>query len=719
MSQQRKPYTEYEFQGLYLANNPLTRPLGTASDITNIRVMPGNWLRLKGGRKARVNLTNAVRVNHFINPTINSAVGNDYALAHVEYGSSVRKMCRLNLTDWTVDETGLETISNSYESTYFYAHAVLSDSVIWDNGKGCSEASLVPVPSLTQWQPASTVRYFGLDCQRNGGVTVSFASGGSGINSVTSSVKIYVGLHNTATQHYSNGILLGTLTASGGTGEISVTGLNNIGYPTHGATETGELRWVFYATIDNAAVPYLILNAGLDGPFTVAVTSNTADLDIVSGTINGWVLDTTKEMPTRNYAPRRMRSIAYASGRLYGILSPTSNVSGLGLRFQIAANELYKVIWSDAAGSVQNQDYLGDPLQSWPSFNASDVPGGERPLVVYPAPNLAEVMVFTATKVFILREQADGVHDWDTISNEHGLDPSAWYRAVCRTRHGVVWVTQNRQLAIYTNEGEFKILSRDYDAASNVSSNTLALSSISYVYDPINLIDQVQVYRGLSGNSVSYTHDFETGAWTCSEPHTVWAAGMLSRQGTYSAEKHFVIAASGAGGSGAGVYTVGGQVDQSGLEVTYDEVFAGASGSTKNTQELPAANFTTNWFTFNDPNWRKEIQFVDLIGDAAVYDSAPTGAIRMTWFYAMDNNTAMIVGPTKTTQEGAGDYYYRFKISQGHRWAWKFNFYLYGHYASRSTFPRPGQEGLQSSGNFYGAIAAMMIHHTAANENRL
>lgn len=711
MSQQKKPVGLFEFKGLQLADNPITRAIGTASDCTNVRVMPGNWLRLKGGRKARLNFTNASRVNHLINSAIYSDVGNDYALAHVEY-SGTRKMVRLNLTNWTADEAGLETIESSFDSTYFYAHAVLSDSVIWDNGRGCSVGSLIPTPSLTQWQPASTVRYFGLDCEKSGAVTVQFNSGGSGINSVTSSVKIYVGLHNTATQHYSNGILLGTLTASGGTGEIAISGLNNIGYPTHGSTETSELKWVFYATIDRYSVPYLILNDTLTGPFMVAATSNTADLDILSGTVNGWVLDTTKEMPISNYAPRRMRSICYASGRLYGILSPTTNISGLGARYQVAANELYKVVWSDAAGSVQNRDYLGDPLQSWPSFNASSVPGGERPLVVYPAPNLAEVMVFTATKVFILREQADGVHDWDTISNEHGLDPQSWYRVVCRTRHGVVWVTQNKQLAIYTNEGEFKILSRDYDAAAYIAGSSV--SAAMYVYDPINLIDQVHVH--LTGTS--YTHDFETGAWTSTEPHTVYCAGILTRQGTYNQEKHHVIAASGAGLSGAGLYTIAGQVDQSGLEVTYDEVFAGASGTTKNTQEIATGNFTTNWITFGDPNLRKEIQFVDIIGDARTTGSLTDGAIVMAWYAAMNNSSGLVVYPTKVTQEGSGDYYYRFKISRGHRWAWKFNLVFYSHYATRSTFPRPGQDGLQSSNNFYGAIVAMMIH-PSLGENRL
>lgn len=715
MSQQRRPYTEYSFQGLNLADNPLTRPLGSASDCINVRVMPGNWLRMKGGRKARVNLTNAAAVNHFINPTIYSTVGNDYALAHVEYSGPTRKMCRINLTNWTVDESGLETISSSFDSTYFYAHAVLADSVIWDNGRGCSVGSLVPTPSLTQWQPASTVRYFGLDCEKNGAVSVAFNSGGTGINSVTTSVKLYVGLHNTATQHYSNGILIATLSASGGTGEIAVSGLSNISYPTHGASETSELKWVFYATIDGYQVPYLIMDSTLSGPFTVAATSDTADLDITSGTVNGWVLDTTKEMPVTNYAPRRMRSIAYASGRLYGILSPTTNISGLGLRYQVAANELYKVIWSDAAGSVQNRDYLGDPLQSWPATNASSVPGGERPLVVMAAPNLVEVMVFTSTKTLLLREQTNGVHEWDTISNDHGLDPQAWYRAVCKTRHGIVWVTQRKQLAIYTNEGEFKILSRDFDAAAYNSG--LNVNCITYAYDPINQIDQVHVFR----SSTSYTYDFATGAWTNTEPHSVYCGATLTRPGASSVERHFVVAATSAAGSGAGLYTMFGQYDETGgAEITYDQLFTGASGSTKISDEIGDGMYQTNWVTFGDPNLRKEIPYVDIIGDAASYPGgdAVNGAILLNWSAALDTVTQNLVYPLKVSQESSSDYYYRFKISKNHRWAWMFRLLFYGHTADRSTYPIPGNELISSSAHLYCAVVAMMIT-TGTIENRL
>lgn len=717
MSQQKKPYHHYEFTGLDLSGNPLKRPFGTASSAHDVRIMNGNWIRLKGGRKARVNLTNGVSAAHFINANIRSSYGNDYALLHASYSGS-KKMLRVDLSNWTVDETGLETISETWDST-LVAHSVLADSVVWDNGRGGSVAGLVPTPSLTQWQPASTIRYFGLDCEKNGSVTVSFSSGGSGINSVTSSVKIYVGLHNTATQHYSNGILIGTLTASGGTGEISVTGLTNISYPTHGASETSELQWVFYATIDGYSVPYLILNSTLNGPFAVAATSNTADLDILSGTINGWVLDTTKEMPISNYAPRRMRSIAYANGRIYGILSNTTTGSftGVGVRYEIAANELYQVVWSDAAGSVKNRDYLGDPLQSWPSFNASNVPSGERPLVVFPAPNMVEVLVFTATKTFILREQADGVHDWDTISNEHGLDPYGWYKLVCRTRHGIVWLTQNKQLAIYTNEGEFKILSAQYDAA--IQQTAYSYNSINYIYDPVNLIDQIQLY---ATGAFSVLHDFNTGASTASEPHTIYASGVLLRQNSGLAQKHFVVAASTAGGSGVGIYTLYGQADESNRERTYDQLFTGASGSTTATQELPTGLYRCNWSFFEDLNLRKEIPFVDIVGDAKAYSQTPSGSIVLNWKTALDfasvGTQAIPVKVTNEVSTEPGDLYYRFKVSQPHHWVWMFSLYFYSHSNELTHYPLPGLELLNNTNNLYGSVAAMMLH-IGSGSNRL
>lgn len=714
MSQQRKPVQQFEFKGLNLTGNPLNRPFGTACTCQDIRVMPGDWIRLKGGRKARYNLTNGAFASHFINANIRSSYGNDYALMHATYGGST-KMLRINLSNWTIDETGLETIYTGWDSSLPVAHSVLADSVIWDNGRGGLD-SFTPYTSLTQWQPAGTIRYFGLDYTVIGTPpTVSFTPGGGGYNSVTTAVKIYYGIHNTATGHYSNGTLAGTVNATSGTGVITIDTLDDIVSPTHSGTEASELKVVFYATIDGFNVPYLILNSTLDGPLTVPLGTVSVDLDLVTGTVNGWVLDTTKEMPISNYAPRRMRSICYANGRLYGILSPTATAQTGN--YQIAASELSQVVWSDAEGSVKSRDYLGDPLQSWPPQNASNTPSGERPLVVFPAPNMVEVLVFTSTHTFILREQADGVHDWDTVSNEHGLEPSSSYKLVCRTRHGVVWVTQNKQLAIFTNESEFKILSGEYDAG--VRSLNITYACINYVYDPINLLDQVQVFKGNLG---SFVHDFNTGAFTTTEPHTISAAGVISRQNQGTEEKHIVIAATAASGSGCGVYTMYGQADESGLERTYDELFSAASGQTKATQELPAGLYTWNWATFSDVNWRKEIQFVDVIGDAKAYGQTAGGSIVLNWKSALDfASVGTPVLPVKVTNEVAtepGDLYYRFKISNPGHWVWMFSLILYSHSNELIQFPLPGLELLNNTNNLYGAVVAMMLTF-GQRENRL
>lgn len=714
MSQQRKPYQQFEFKGLNLTGNPLNRPFGTASVCQDLRIMPGDWIRLKGGRKARYNLTNGVYASHFINANIRSSYGNDYALMLATYGGST-KLLRINLSNWTIDETGLETIHTGWDSSLPVAHAVLSDSVIWDNGRGGID-SYIPISSLTQWQPPSTIRYFGLDFTVIGiPPSISFSSGGSGYNSVTTAVKIYYGLHNTVTGHYSNGVLVGTVNATSGTGVITVEPLDDVVTATHSGTESAELKLVFYATIDGFNVPYLIMNSTLDGPFTASLGTVSVDLDLVAGTVNGWVLDTTKEMPVSNYAPRRMRSVCYANGRLYGILSPTATTQTGN--YQITAAELSQVVWSDAEGSVKSRDYLGDPLQSWPSFNASNTPSGERPLVVFPAPNMVEVLVFTSTHTFILREQADGVHDWDTISNEHGLEPSSWYKLVCRTRHGIVWVTQNKQLAIYTNEGEFKILSGEYDAG--VRSLNLIYACINYIYDPINLLDQVQVFKGNLG---SFVHDFNTGAFSTTEPHIISAAGVISRQNQGTEEKHVVIAAANASNNGCGVYSMYGQADEGGLERTYDELFTSASGQTKATQELPAGLYSCNWSVFEDANLRKEITQVDVIGDAKAYAQTAGGSIVLNWRAALEyasGGTAVL--PTKVTNEIAtepGDLYYRFKISQPGHWAWMFSLILYSHSNERVQFPLPGLELLNNSNNLYGAVVAMLLHF-GKSENRL
>lgn len=713
MSQQVKPI-QLPIKGIDLSGNPTEREPGTASIAQDVRIMPGKdggWLRLKGGRTARINATSGFQAFHFIASKAASPgdPGPNDALMLASYSAgSVLKMVRIKLDNLTLDETGPETIdTGNDDDNNFYAHATLPNSIVFDNGKGVTKGG---APSLTQWMASTTVRYFGFDVLETGaGLSVSFTSGGSNINYVGTSVKIYVGLHNTETQHYSNAIYAGEITTTSGTGYITVSGLDNLLFATHGATETAEQKFVFYATIDGLRVPYLIFNSDLDGPLTTAVSNTSMVLDVSSGTVNGWVLDTTKEMPTRNNAPRRMKSLCYANGRLYGILSPGA-VLNAGGNYQVLPSDLPCATWSEAEGSTRTVDFLGDPLESWPLNNLSAVPSGERPLHCIPAPNNLEVIYFTPTHTLILREQVDGVHEWDTISNEHGLDVESGYRSVVNTRHGVMWVTQRRQFAMYTNEGEFKIVSASYDATLLVSEQ---VTCAAYVYDPINLVDRFQCYVKDRGNSYakSICHDFNTGITTTIEPHFVHAAKTLTHHSSSGPSiYHFVAASYLNSQTGVGLYTIEGQPDSSGLVPKTDQIFNGASGSSATVQQVSDGYWAPNWNCLGDPSVIKQISFVDFIGDGAVDGTLLASPVTVAWiagFQIVTTASGTSMAPIKMGPE-TFDKYYRCKVTAPYHNYWKFIVRIRGHATVGGYYPRPGTEGDQSL-NFYCSLAKILL----------
>ena len=61
-------------------------------------------------------------------------------------------------------------------------------------------------------------------------------------------VDIYVGLHNTSTGHYSNGVKAGTVTGDSTitASTITVSDLDKLTVAYHAAAEQAELKYVFY-----------------------------------------------------------------------------------------------------------------------------------------------------------------------------------------------------------------------------------------------------------------------------------------------------------------------------------------------------------------------------------------------------------------------------------------------------------------------------------------
>lgn len=728
------PITQKQFGPINLYGNPIDRPDGSASLVRDFRVMPGNWLRLRSGRIAKRNLTSAWDVLQIQPVSISGALGSAYHLAQITYSGSDSKIVKVMISTGgaiTFDETGLEQLVHAQYTdlaTRVTPIVNLPDSVIFGNGWGYIPLSggsdiVTPVPFFTQIDRNGAVRYFGLPLwpeafdrtASSTQPTVQFNSGtytpgsNTNCNTITTSITIHVGLYNTVTGHYSNTYNCGTLTASGGYGTIRVVDAWNMNYATHGSTETAELKLVFYATLDGFEVPYLILTDAQDGPFTAAVGTHNVDLAITEATDNGWILDLTKRAPYNNYPPRQMSSAWYTNGRLYGILYEFYDNPGHNSQvpapdpMEITDKDQASVCWSEAEGSSRTQDFVGDPLQSWPPNNISPVPSGERPLAGTAAPNNIDSVVWTATHTFLLTEQADGIHEWTCIADSHGLYnvSNAGLKLFKKTRHGIMWVTQRKQIAIYKGGEDIEIVSQDYDPLLKSQTPTNA----AYFYDPVNFVDRFQVFW----SNGSVIHDFHTGGYLTTEPHAVRAGAMIA---TTTGDTYLVIAA-GTLNSAMGFFAIEGLPDQSYAIPRVDQLFTGTSGQTTSTNELPEGIWLGNWEDFEDILQRKEMQYIHLLGDGALSSTLSGYPMRTEFFSdfsaAVSIGGGTIVNPAKEAQS-LTDRLYIYKISAPHHRWWKINLRMRSHYADGGGiyFADPSTEGDLST-NFYGSIMAMLF----------
>lgn len=734
---------ELQFGPLNLYGNPLRRPQNTASLCQDIRVMPGGWLRLRSGRLARCNLTNAYDVVRIEPVAFAGALGSGTHFAQVTYGASDSRAVLLTISGGTITaaESGLEQLCHQYSdfASKMIPFAQLPDQIVFGNGWGYHGSNLEPIPFLSSYDSAGVLRYFGLsvrpDSQRSGapggppGYTYTTGSGtgdlslnsdtGQNSNQFGNTVKIYVGLYNATTGHYSNGWHIADIPAAG-TGILRLNSIKAINYATHGTTETNELYYVFYATQEGGAVPYLILSSDLSSPYKVGVSASFTYVymniaPIADGTTNGWVLDLTKEMPTKNYAPRQMSCIWFTNGRMYGIPYEFYDQSGSVDYYQfgggtLAANDQMEitikdqgsVCWSEAEGSSRRTNFLGDPLQSWPYNNISPCPSGERPIWGCAAPNGVDSMVWTATRLFLLKEQSDGLHEWDCIADTHGLFPTTGPKTVKRTNYGVCWMSQRKQIMLYEGGGKegVRVLSKEYDSVLKGKGKDPVCAA--YFFDPINFVDRYEVFWSAG----SLCHDFHIGAWTSTQPHAVRASAML----TNTLSDTYLIIAAGTLNVGMGFYSIEGQPDQSSNVPLIDQLFSGASGSSTTNTELPEGYWANNWHDFGNAVERKEVLEIHLIGDGAtstqLSNAAPMQIELFTDFQLVSANSGTMLSSRGKEKQSSTDqlYVYRTSANAHKRW-FKFMLRMKSHSteAGSNYFADPAFQGDYTS-NFYGSI---------------
>jgi hypothetical protein len=599
MSQQAPSLPQQELHGVFLGGNPISRPFPSASKCENFRVMPGFWLRLFGGRKGRYNLAKMVQQIHQYR--LLGYPGADTCLLQYRFGTNDSRWTWFSLLTYVPDPFDVEAISGAYDGNWSYTHPAavcnLPDRVVYYNGLGVRDGSGSRPPFSSM---LNGLRFFGLDCYcPSGNPTVSFTEG-AGLNAVTTTngIKVWVGVYNSATDHYSNAVYCGTVGKQTVSGTITVSNLNRIKIGTHGSAETAEQKLVFYATIDGGAVPYLILNSALNGPFTVAAGSTSADLSLAADTTNGWVLDLAHEAPSQNFPPRPMRSICYANGRLYGVqlgggsgsavyqLRPGTDFSALDFTYQSESRDLAGVWWSASA-----TDALGDPLQSWPLVNFAPTPNGDQPNMVEPGDIERSVLVFTPRAVYRLTEALDGIHVYDPVSEIHGLFSPTTFR---RTRYGLVWVDQYNQIVMLPPTGPIQILSDNYQPLMSAPA-----VCADYLLDSVNDVDCYRVYLS---DGTCVCHDFKVGGEAYTATGQAYSAARTVTDG--SGKRHHLVA-------DTAIYTQEGQPEDDQILVK-DETFT--TGQTKTTS-IRTATYVGNWTDQDEADRRKELQVVEYIGD--------------------------------------------------------------------------------------------------------
>lgn len=683
----------------------------TACIATDVRIMPGMWLRLRGGRKAKRNTVGGtvMQMHSFRDPNF---PGSNSHMAQIKTAGAVAWNW-FDLATYTLDPFTSGAISLAYDNSYSLTNAAaianVTDRPVFYNGLGRRDGT-DSRPALTSYY-AGIVRYFGLDAYSPTGAfpTVAFAAG-AGNNEVAVKVTIWVGLHHVPTGHYSNAVLAGTITTTGASGTITVSNLSRLPHAYNNATEQGELKYVFYATIDGYKVPYLIMNSAHTGPETAAQGSASKSLSIetaVTGdtlgedTRNGWFLDTTSEAPTVNFPPKPMKCLCAVNQRLYGI--PLQGGSGSGPDFAYTWNsrDLASVVWSKAAGDDRDTKTVGDPNQCWPLENKKITPNIETPIWLSASISGDAVLVWTPKRLILMSQLTNGLHVFNDISTLHGIKLGMTVRD---TEYGKVWVDQRNAICLLKEDSKsgLVVLSEKYQDLLRGKTVTCA----DYILDPENEIDHYKVWLS---DGTFVVHDFklrdadfpEGMAYTGTNSDFTAAATLVQQDGT----RHYVVAK-------GGFYTH--EVEPTtGLIPTTDQTFVNTTDQTITTAEVNG-EFRFNWDRITDWKGRKSLAEVAIIGDGATSVALATYPIKMKWWGDFQEVPGAVtaLSPTQNQQTRTA-WSYNFRPTQSNKFFFKFGFTMAGHSADDTDFlnhRRPAVEG-DLDKNFYGSIceAAALI----------
>lgn len=704
MSQSNPPVKQFTFGGVHTASDILKRPPDSATVCSNFRVMPGKYLRLRGGRSF-----------------VTSASSGTFSVLHEfrkgEFGGGVYHIVE-NAGKWrradlaTPALTDLETIGANPPTPG--AICTVRDKVFWTNGRGTRAEDSISKPALSSWD-GSQVRYVGLDpfIPGTNSLSAALSVNPSGETIIKYSRTFYAGLYNEATGHFSNAVLIGKITNPNPevdyVGDLTISGLTSIARSSHDAGELAEIYYVIYCTQDGGEVPHLVLTTDGLGPVKTQSASVALVIDDNAAFGDANIVDSTKEAPLDNYPPRLANLIGYANGRVYLAPKKTTTVgSTTNFSYAVTSQEETTVVWSASADDVVDREFLGVPEESFPLSNRKSLPNGESPkLLIAAGGNYGHLLVCTQTGTFLLEETAPGLHEWHAVSWTEGiLDKDSHVR----TPYGDIWMTQNKELVLLRpGDDQLLHISRDYSSLMRSFGLT---AKADYLYDPDNTIDRYQVWNG-SGYSVC--HDFTLPGYggpipgeaytTTGQTVTIAKSIQYATAGvspTPTGEVMHVIAI------GSSLFAQEGDPRNDKIVPTRDETASGVYS------EINGA-YIGQWQDFGNHDIRKEFRKVAVIGDAGYSATLGRSPLIISWYGDMSGATQYDLELEKTLQSPT-DNSYEARIQDGQRFWYKFKFVLSGH-GTEGTYYLWFDDG-ELTPSVYGAIHRMMLTISDGGKNR-
>ena len=312
----------------------------------------------------------------------------------------------------------------------------------------------------------------------DGVVTVTSSSLGSIAPTVLSGYQLFAAIYNPITQHMGNCVPIGgrNTVGSGSTASVFVV----TGLPALSALNL-EWEYALGMTNDGGQVPYWFV----DPQGNNIVLGNSATM----GTVYIGNVDALQELPFRNDAPPPFDKYAAVGTRIFAGLSGDPFLH-----------------YSNDPSDISNANYVGQPAESWPGDQQEPLPDGLLPRSIH---------AYRLEGWFFSREN---LHIWSQFLLQQGVNPwrgpwpggCAGQRAFIETPHGPFWVSAQKQLCTFMEDGVISV-SAEYELAllGQFADATLGETEVGYLLDQEALIDQI-VIRGWdnNGNPVVVVHDF-------------------------------------------------------------------------------------------------------------------------------------------------------------------------------------------------------------------